>query len=96
MVTVIWIDQAIDDIHSIAEYIAKDSQKYAAITVSKLFKRVEMLTSHPKAGRVVPETNNENIRELIEGNYRIIYEIISEQRIEILTVHHSARQLKNL
>ena len=96
MVTVIWIDQAIDDIHSIAEYIAKDSQKYAAITVSKLFERVEMLTSHPKAGRVVPETNNENIRELIEGNYRIIYEIISEQRIEILTVHHSARQLKNL
>ncbi len=96
MVTIIWIDQAIEDVNTIAEYISKDSVKYASIMVDKLFKRVEILVSYPKAGRVVPETNNENIRELIEGNYRVIYEIISEQRIEILTVHHSARQLTNL
>jgi mRNA-degrading endonuclease RelE of RelBE toxin-antitoxin system len=42
---------------------------------------------------MVPEKNSDAIRELIEGNYRIIYQIRSEDRIEILTVHHSAKPL---
>jgi len=37
--------------------------------------------------------DKQNIRELIEGNYRIIYLIINDERIDILTVHHSARDL---
>ena len=48
----------------------------------------------PQTGRIVPEKNEENLRELIEGNYRIIYEIISADQINILTVYHSARDLK--
>jgi len=43
-------------------------------------------------GRTARESDNENVRELIEGNYRIIYEIIAEQ-IFVLTVHHSSREL---
>ena len=50
----------------------------------------------PKVGRIVPEKNDENIRELIEGNYRIIYEIRGEDRIEVLLVHHSSRPLGNI
>lgn len=96
MVAVIWIDQVIEDLDNIAEYIAQDSLKYAAITVNKLFQRTEILKAHPKIGRIVPETNQESIRELIEGNYRIIYEIVSEDRIEILTVYHSAHRLKDV
>ena len=41
----------------------------------------------------MPEINRENIRELIEGNYRIIYKILEENKIDILTIHHSARDL---
>jgi len=96
MVTVIWIDQAIEDIDHIAAYTSQASRKYAIVTVNKIFQRTEILKTYPRAGRIVPETNIEAIRELLEGNYRIIYEIISEERIEILTVHHSARQLNNI
>ena len=39
------------------------------------------------------EIKNENFREIIEGNYRIIYKVISSERIDIITVHHSARDL---
>lgn len=53
------------------------------------------LKNFSEAGRIVPEKNEENVRELIEGNYRIIYEIISEDLIYILTVYHSARNLKS-
>ena len=45
----------------------------------------------PELGRIVPELELENIRELIEGNYRIIYRKSEKQIIEILTIHHSAR-----
>lgn len=50
----------------------------------------------PGIGRKVPEKNDDNIRELLDGNYRIIYEIKGEERIEILNLHHSSRPLGKL
>jgi len=95
MVEVKWTDQSLEDINNIAEYIAADSEKFASIQVQKFFERVEVLHQYPKIGKVVPEITRENIRELISGNYRIIYKIISKSRIDILTVHHAARLLRN-
>jgi toxin ParE1/3/4 len=94
MVSIIWIQQAIDDLNQIAEYIAKDSPKYADLTVDKIFDKTQILKEFPQIGRIVPEIGKDNIRELIEGNYRILYEIINDEHIEILTVHHSARIIK--
>jgi plasmid stabilization system protein ParE len=53
------------------------------------------LPKQPLSGRVVPELNNENLRELIFRNYRIIYEIIPDKQINILTIHHHARLVSN-
>ncbi|MDF9801446.1 toxin ParE1/3/4 [Catalinimonas alkaloidigena] len=96
MVKVIWAERAIDDLTSIAEYSSRYSEKYASSIVSKLFNKVNILKKMPKIGRIVPEKNDENVRELIEGNYRIIYEIRGEERIEVLMVHHSSRPLENV
>ena len=93
MVKLIWTDQAINDLAGIGDYISENSEKYAKLTVKKLFERTEILKTFPQTGRIVPEKNNENVRELIEGNYRIIYEIIRTDHINILTVYHSARNL---
>ena len=93
MVKLIWTEFAIDDLRSIHEYISKDSKRYADRFIEKIFKRVEQLEALPKYGRIVPEFNNSKIRELIEGNYRIIYRIV-DSGISIIRVHHSARQLK--
>jgi toxin ParE1/3/4 len=94
MVKLIWTDQAIDDLGDIGDYIAENSEKYAKLTVQKLFERTEILKQFPQAGRIVPEKNEQKVRELIEGSYRIIYEIASENTIYILTIYHSARDLK--
>ena len=94
MVKLIWTDQAIDDLQNIGDYIAEDSEKYAKLTVTKLFERVQILKQFPNAGRIVPEQNDETVRELIEGSYRIIYELFQDDRIYILTIHHSSRELK--
>jgi toxin ParE1/3/4 len=88
------MQRAIDDLNQIAEYIAKDSPRYADITIDKIFARTNILITFPMCGRMVPELGVRNIREIIEGNYRIIYQIMSDTRIEILTVHHGARILR--
>lgn len=96
-----WFGQTrqIGDLESIGDYIAENSdensEKYAKLTIQRIFEKTSILENYPEAGRIVPEKNEENVRELIEGNYRIIYEIISEDLIYILTVYHSARNLKS-
>ena len=93
MVKIIWTDFAIEDLRLIHDYISKDSKRYADRFLDKLLERVDQLESFPKSGRVVPEFNIDTIRELIEGNYRIVYKI-SPTQIAIVRVHHAARQLK--
>ena len=95
MVEVNWTDQAIEDVNNIAVYIAKDSHRYASIQVQLFFKKAEILEQYPKSGKIVPELHKVSFRELVVGNYRIIYKIISKRRIDILTVHHSKRLLSN-
>ena len=84
---------AFEDLESIKNYIKKDSPFYADIHIEKILDTISVLEDFPEIGRIVPEFNNENIRERIFGNYRIIYEITKTQ-INILAVIHGARKLK--
>ena len=93
MVRLNWTFQAKDDLKAIAEYISRDSKRYAKLQVIRLKNRTRILKNQVRAGKIVPEIDKENIRELIEGNYRIIYKIVKDNRIDILTIHHSARDL---
>ncbi len=95
MVQINWTLQAKDDLKAIAEYIKLDSLRYAKLQVIRIKSRTHILKSHPNAGRTVSEIENEQIRELIEGSYRIIYKVVSNNRVDILTIHHSARDLTN-
>ena len=96
MVEVVWTASAIQDLNDIAEYIAKDSVRYAEITTEELFSTTNILETHPKSGTKVPEFRDESIRQLIRGNYRIVYKIMSTERIDILTVHNCARLISNI
>ena len=72
----------------------KSYTSYASRVVSGLFAAVDVLERFPLAGRMVPEFQDTTIRELIRMNhYRIVYRVVNESRIDILTVHHSARIL---
>jgi len=88
----IWTDPSIEDLRAVRDYIARDSDYYAADLVEQVVLSVERLLRFPKLGRVVPEAQDENIRELVHQNYRIIYRTAGE-RIEILTIVHGSRDL---
>jgi toxin ParE1/3/4 len=95
MVKIIWTGRSLKDLEEIGEYISKDSPKYAKLTLEKLIETANLIESSQLIGRVVPEVNQKDIRELITGNYRIIYQILEKEYAYILTVHHSSRLLSN-
>ncbi len=87
-----WSPLAIERVSEIAEYIAQDKPTAAEKWVDKIFNLVERLSEFPESGRVVPEMNNKIFREIISGNYRIIYKHEKSQ-ILILTVRHGKQIL---
>lgn len=92
MAEIRWTNQAVDDLESIAEFIARDSENYAKMFVHKIMKSLDQIIAFPMSGRIVSEFKQENIRELVVGSYRIIYRI-KEDVAELLTIHHSAQLL---
>lgn len=95
MVRIKWTEQAKLDLQDIFLFISKGSLKYAKLTLISIRTRTNILKLHSKAGTKVPEYEVDNIRELIEGNYRIIYSLKTSTQIEILTVIHGARVVEN-
>ncbi|MFN5069748.1 MAG: type II toxin-antitoxin system RelE/ParE family toxin [Bacteroidota bacterium] len=93
MAKINWTKQSLKDLKAIYDYIALDSNFYASRFVSKLIQRVDQLIEFPESGRVVPEKNIPEIRELIEGNYRIFYRL-RKKDVTILRVHNAARNIK--
>ena len=89
---VIWSPTAIADLEAIAEYIAQDRPQAAWRLLQRFRLRTRRLAQHPRLGRVVPEWEAEDIRELIEAGHRIIYKILP-RRIEIVTVLDGRRCL---
>jgi len=87
-----WTENALKHLLDIYKYIYENSPVYAKRMVDRLTKRSEQIADFPMSGRKVPEYPDEDIRELIEKPYRIIYRIKSEQ-IDILAVVHSAQLL---
>ena len=92
MAQVRWTPQAADDLQAITEFIAKDSPQYASLFAINVFNAVERLVDFPESGRIVPERNDPQLREIIFGNYRIVYRL-HRQTAELLTIHHAARPL---
>lgn len=92
MAEIRWTPQAVDDIEAIADYIALDSEHYSKLFVLNIVAAVERLKTFPERGRIVPEVQKTDIREIFFGSYRIIYRYRSSV-VEILTIYHGSRLL---
>ena len=90
---VIWSQESLKQLIEIEIFIAKDSPDRAAKFIHKLIDRGEKIKDYPYRGRVVPEFSFNEMREVFEKSYRIIYKI-SKDQIEILTVFEGHQQLK--
>ena len=95
MVKIVWTEQSVFDLKDIFDYISKDSRRYAENQIRRIKSKTVILKAQPESGRIVPELGIVQIRELIEGNYRIVYRLLNNELIEILTIHHSARDFES-
>ncbi len=95
MVKIVWTEVALQDLKEIFDFIAVDSERYAMITTQKIYQKVQNIALNPRTGRIVPEFNEPTVREIISGNYRIIYQTKNYPQIEIVRIFHSSRLLKN-
>ena len=92
MAQVRWTPQAADDLELIADFISQDSHHYASLFVLDILQAVDRLIDFPQSGSVVPEINDPIIREVLFGDYRIIYRL-RQNLVEILTVFHGSKLL---
>ena len=93
MVVIRWSIGALDDLESISAYIEQDSSEKAIVLVKGIFEKIEQLKQFPYIGRKFPDREDDQLREIIFKNYRIVYEI-KEEIIEILIIAHGSRLLK--
>ena len=88
---VLWTENALEHLKSIHRYIERSSPTYAKRMVDRLTSRSIQIADFPLSGRMVPEIQKKQIREVIEPPYRMIYHVLPD-RIEVLAVIHSAQQ----
>lgn len=92
MAKIRWTVGARRDLHEIINYIADDSPAYAINFAERIILAVDRLETFPKLGRIVPEYQDTNVRELIVGNYRVVYRIQGDH-IGIAAIAHASRDL---
>lgn len=90
-----WSPEAIEDLESIAEFIARDSEYYARAVVTEILSVSRNIREYPLIGRVVLEVGDESIRERFIYSYRLVYRVEPEQ-ILIVAVIHGKRLLENV
>lgn len=92
---VIWTRKALDDLRAIKVYISRDSARYAQLQIEKIRSATSHVGRFPKAGRALPEFPDEVWREILVGNYRVIYRIDAQsQRVFVLAVVHGMQILR--
>jgi toxin ParE1/3/4 len=90
---VVWSPRALDDIDSIASYIARDSTVHASAVVTKIIRTARTLRRFPFTGRIVLEFDDENLRERFVYSYRIIYRVQGNV-VTVAAVIHGRRMLE--
>lgn len=87
-----WTQNAICDLAAIYEFMAADSPRYALSVVDRLTLRTTQLADFPLSGQMVPEYQREDIHEIIEYSYRVLYQV-EPAAIFIIALIHGAHPL---
>jgi toxin ParE1/3/4 len=89
---VVWTLEAISDLEAVRDFIGRTSPHYGNVVAARLVESIDRVRDFPRSGRVVPELQREDTREVIYGLYRIVYRLLENDEVaEVLTVFRSSR-----
>lgn len=89
---VIWTPRARADLKAIHDYIALDAPMNAKRVVAAIVEKTATLSESPRIGKVVPEVQDEQLREIHVHSWRVLYHLRSHQ-IYIVTVVHKRQHI---
>ncbi|GAB3928815.1 type II toxin-antitoxin system RelE/ParE family toxin [Larkinella terrae] len=89
---IIWRNEAKEDFRDALHYLSRSSLRYAEQWVDELNRKLTLLTTFPEMGRIVSEKNTSFFREILVGNYRVLY-IYLNSKITVVAIRHSASDL---
>ena len=95
MTEVRWTPQAADDLQAIHDFIARDSPRYARAEVERILAAIDQLEIFPNCGRIVPEYKREDVREVIEQPYRLVYKR-QREAVVVLMIFRASRNIPAL
>jgi plasmid stabilization system protein ParE len=90
--SVTWTETAISQLEAIRDFLGRTSPGYAQALADRIVARTEALDGHPGIGAEVPEYEADDIREVFEHPYRILYRVVG-QDVQVIGVIHSSRRL---
>lgn len=93
MAHVNWTDRSLNALDGIHDYLNREAPFYAAHILQQIIDSADRLEEHPLSGRKVPEAARGDIREVLCRTYRVIYWVVTDERIDILSVIHGSRDL---
>ena len=94
MASVVWTVGAREDLSQLIAFISVDSVTYAAVAADRILAALNRLESYPQLGRIVPEYQDASIREVLVGNYRIVYRV-RQELVGIIALVHGGREILN-
>ncbi len=96
MAQVIWSNPAIEDLHQLREFYTQFTEGYATQLIDRLIARADILVNFPQSGRMAPQFKDGHTRELVCGNYSLIYRIQSMDTVVISRIQNNAKPLTRL
>ena len=96
MAQIIWSNPAIEDLHQLREFYSQFSEGYADRLIDKLIARADILINFPQSGRMAPQFKDGLTRELVSGDYSIIYRIQDADTVTISRIQNNSKPLTRL
>ena len=96
MAQIIWSNPAIEDLHQLREFYSQFSEGYADRLIDKLIARVDILINFPQSGRMASQFKDGLTRELVSGDYSIIYRIQDADTVTISRIQNNSKPLTRL
>lgn len=85
-----WTAKAVDDLEAIRAFISRSSPLYRSLVVRPLVLAVSQIERHLLSGRIVPKLGHADVRELVRGNFRVVYRL-QRDTVELLTAFRATR-----
>ncbi len=96
MAKLIWTEEALAGLRDIGEYVAEQNPRAAVKVVEGIYQKTQLLIEHPQIGAIYSDVSDREVRSLLYGHYRIMYELRESSLVYVLAVFHGAMDIDRL